>query len=96
MKLVAVVVHILRCVVAPRRSIFNVRLSHLVPIGSCIQTNLYGVGVNAEYRFAAVYSLGCGLMNNLTKSHICTTLLELTTCNKVGDGSWTLGVQSVE
>ena len=97
MKFVAVIVHVLRGAVAPRRSMTNVRPSHLAPVGSCILTDLYGLGVNAEDRLATIYSLGYGLTDTLTKHHrLLTTLIVLTTCNQVGDGSRTLSVQSVE
>jgi hypothetical protein len=90
MKLVAVVVHILQCAVSSRWSMFKVLPSHLTPIGWRIQTNLYWFGVNTGNK---CYSL----TNNLTNPHgLLTTLVELTTSNQVGDGSRTLGVQSVK
>ena len=49
-KLVVIIEHVLRGAVAPRRSMINVRPSHLAPAGSCILTDLHGLGVNAEDR----------------------------------------------
>ena len=96
-KLVAVIVHVLRCAVAPGRSMVNVRPSHLAPVGSCILADLHGLGVNAEDSLAAVYSLGYGLTDILTKQHrLLAALVILSTCDQVGDGSRTLSVQSVE
>lgn len=93
MKFVAVILHVPRGAVAPRRSMVNVRLSHLTSVGSCILTDFYRLGVNAEDRLATVYSLSYGLTDILTKHHrLLTTLVVLTACNQVRDGSWTLCV----
>ena len=88
MKFVAVVVHVLRCTVAPGWCMFYIIPSHLAPAGSCILTDLYGLGVNAEDRLASVDCLGNGLTDTFAKQHrLLTALVILPTGNQVWDGS---------
>ena len=97
MELISVIVHILRCTVAPRGSMLYVILSHLTPVGTGILADLYRLGVNAEDGLATIYRLGYGLTDILAKHHgLLTTLVVLPTRYQVGNGSRTFRVQPLE
>lgn len=91
MELVAVVVHILRSTVAPRRGKAHIPLAHGTPFGTCILTNLHRLGVNAEHKLSSVNDLCCGLTNVLDKqTDLFSALVELATGDEIGNGIGTL------
>ena len=97
MELVSIIVHVLRGTIAPGWSVLYVVLSHLAPVGTCILTDLYWLGVNTEDRLSSIYRLGYGLANTLTKQHgFLATLVVLPASNQVGNGSGTFCVQPLE
>ena len=97
MKLVAVVVHVLRCAVAPGRCMLYVIPSHLAPAGTGILANLYRLGVDTEDILASVDSLSNVLTNAFSKQHhLLATLVVLPAGNQVGNGSRSIGVQPLE
>lgn len=92
-ELIVVVVHILRCAVAPRRSMLYILSA---PIASCILTNLYGLGVNAEHIFTSINDLDIILTDILSKRHTLFATQVVLTMGKVENGTWTLHHQPHE
>ena len=97
MKLVAVVVHVLRCTVAPGWCMLYIILSHLTPVGTCVLAHFDRLGIDAEYILASVDSLSNGLTDTFAKQHgLLTALVILPTGNQVWNGSRALRVQPRE
>lgn len=97
MELVSVIVHVLRGIVAQGRCMLYVILSHLEPVGACVLADLYQLGVNAEDGLSSINRLGYDLKNILAKQHgLLAALVELPTCNQVGNGARTFRVQPLE
>ena len=97
MKLVAVVVHVLRCAVAPGWCMLYIIPSHPAPFGTRILAHLDWLGIDTEDILASVDSLSNGLTDAFSKQYrLLAALVVLTTGNQVGDGFRTLGVQPVE
>ena len=57
-ELISVIIHSLRCAVAPVGSRFGIAASHRAASGPCVLTHLYRLGVNAENIFSAING-GC-------------------------------------
>ena len=96
-ELISVIVHILRCTVAPGRRMLYVIFSHLTPVGTCILADLYRLGINTEDSLTAIYRLGYGLADILTKYHsLLATLVVLPTRNQIGNGTGTFRAQPLE
>ena len=97
MELISVIVHILRCTVAPRGCMLYIIFPHLAPVGTCVLTDLYWLGVNAEDCLSTINRLGYGLTDILTKNHgFLTALVVLPTGNQIGYGFRTFCVQPLE
>ena len=97
MKLIAIVVHVLRCTVAPGWCMLYIIPSHLTSAGTRVLAHLDRFGIDAEDILASVNSLSNGLTNAFSKRHrLLAPLVVLPTGNQVWNGSRTLGVQPVE
>ena len=97
MELISIIVHVLRCTIAPRGRMLYVVLPHLTPVGMCILADLYRLGVNTEDSLSSIYRLGYGLTDILAKHHgFLATLVVLPTRNQVGNGSRAFRVQPLE
>ena len=66
MKFVAVVVHVLRCAIAPGWRMLYI-ISHLAPVGTCVLAYLDRLGIDAEVILASVDSLSNGLTDAFSK-----------------------------
>ena len=97
MKLISVIVHVLRCTVAPRGCMLYVILSPLTPVGTCILADLYRLGVNTEDRLSSSCRLGYGLTDILAKHHgFHAALVVLPMRNQVWNDTWAFCIQSLE
>ena len=95
--LISIIVHVLRCTIAPGGRMLYVVLPHLTPVGTCILADLYRLGVNTEDSLSCIYRLGYGLTDILAKHHgFLATLVVLPTRNQVGNGSRAFRVQPLE
>lgn len=54
-ELISVIIHSLRCAIAPVRSSFGIVAAHCTAFGPCVLTGIYRLGINAEHILATVY-----------------------------------------
>ena len=84
MEFISIIVHALRGTVTPIRSRFDIVAPHDTTLSSCVLADLYWLGVNAEYVFAAVNGNSHILADFFGKpSRQFAANIELTTTNQV-------------
>ena len=54
-ELISVIIHPLRCAIAPVGCRIRIVAAHRTAFGPCVLTDLYGFGINTEHILAAVY-----------------------------------------
>ena len=69
MEFVAVIVHVLRGAIAPRRSMFDIVFPYLASAGAGVLTDFDGFGINAEHELSAIYRFCYGLTDVFHKLH---------------------------
>lgn len=94
---IPVIMHILRCAIAPGRSSFRIVLAHGTTGCSRILTDLYWLGVNAENILFSVDGRRYVFTDFLTQT-VCllSALIILASGNKIGNVFSALNVQTVE
>ena len=97
MEFISIIIHSLRCTVAPVRSCFGIVPSHSTAFGSCVLTDLYRLGVNTENVFSSING-GCHILADFLCEPCCqlTTGIELSAANQVWQVVFALMVQTIK
>ena len=97
MEFVAVIVHVLRGAIAPRRSMFDIIFPYLASASAGVLTDFNRFGINAEHELSAIYCFCHGLTNVFPKLHgFHASLIILTTSDQIGNGFWALRIQPLK
>lgn len=97
MEFISIIIHSLRCAIAPVRSRFGIVASHCTSFGSCVLTYFYRLGVNAEDIFSSINE-GCHILADFLGEPSCqlTTGVELSAANQVWQVIFALMVQTIK
>ena len=97
MEFISIIIHPLRCAIAPVRSCFGIVTSHCTAFGPCILTYLYRLSVNAENIFSSING-GCHILADFLGDPCCqlTTGVELSAANQVWQVIFALMVQTIK
>ena len=97
MEFISIIIHSLRCAVAPVWSGFRIVASHYTAFGSCVLTYLYRLSVDAENIFPTINGGGHILADFLGEPcSQLTTGVELSAANQVWQVVFALMVQTIK
>lgn len=97
MEFISIIIHPLRCAIAPVRSCFGIVPSHCTAFGSCVLTYFYRFSVYAENIFPSI-NVDCHILADFLGEPCCqlTTGVELSAANQIWQVVFALMVQTIK